>query len=289
MKLILNSYSCIFGIESMEGRKSIQSSLLQIDLNESASAQDPSEHSMEQQQEKTGTNIDESGHAVAILNSNDNSVETLNSNENNLIQAESVPEESHAPRKGHWTEDEHKLFLKGLKKHGKGCWKDISKEFVVTKTPTQIASHAQKYFIHQNVKDIEKKEKKRKSIHDTTLNKNDTLVTVAVEQRDEIPSVELQSVIPPQGMQQTQTQQNEISPMLCLLPISSTIPSVQQQNELTPVVTAPMEQQHETPAILNNKDNENLQTQLVLLYPIGSTLPDMNKLEKMCNLLAKEL
>jgi hypothetical protein len=108
MKLVLNSYSCIFGIESMEGRKSIQSSLLQIDLNEPASVQDPSKHSMEQQQEKTGTNIIESGGAVAILNSNDNNVTTLNSDENNLIQAESVPEESHAPRKGHWTEDEHK-------------------------------------------------------------------------------------------------------------------------------------------------------------------------------------
>lgn len=113
MKLILNSYSCIFGIESMEGRKIIQSSLLQIDLNELASAQDPSEHSMEQQQEKTGTDIIEPGGAVAILNSNDNNVATLNSDKNNLIQAESVPEESHPPgrvqRKSiHWTDDEHK-------------------------------------------------------------------------------------------------------------------------------------------------------------------------------------
>jgi len=108
MKLVLNSYSCIFGIESMEGRKSIQLSLLQIDLNEPASVQDPSEHSMEQQQGKTGTDIIESGRSVAILNSNDNNNAALNSNENNLIQAESVPEESHAPRKWHWTEDEHK-------------------------------------------------------------------------------------------------------------------------------------------------------------------------------------
>jgi len=125
----------------------------------------------------------------------------------------------------------YRLFLEGLEKYGKGRWKDISKEFVVTKTPIQIASHAQKYFIHKNVKDIEKM-KKRRSIHDTSLNKNGTLVTLAVEQQSETPS---------QAMQQTQTQQNEISPMLCLL------------------------------------------------CPIGSTIPDKEKLEKMRDLLAKEL
>jgi len=113
MKLVLNSYSCFLGIESMEGRKIIQSDLHQIDLNESVSVPDPSEHSMEQQQEKTGTDIIESGRAVAILNSNDNNIATLNSNKNNLIQAESVPEESHVAKRGRkervrWTEDEHK-------------------------------------------------------------------------------------------------------------------------------------------------------------------------------------
>jgi len=43
----------------------------------------------------------------------------------------------------------YRLFLEGLEKYGKGRWKDISKELVVTKTPIQIASHAQKYFIHK--------------------------------------------------------------------------------------------------------------------------------------------
>ncbi|KAF2319013.1 hypothetical protein GH714_012464 [Hevea brasiliensis] len=45
-----------------------------------------------------------------------------------------------------WTEDEHRRFLLGLLKHGKGDWRNISRNFVVSKTPTQVASHAQKFY-----------------------------------------------------------------------------------------------------------------------------------------------
>lgn len=41
------------------------------------------------------------------------------------------------------------MFLMGLQKLGKGDWRGISRNFVVSRTPTQVASHAQKYFIRQ--------------------------------------------------------------------------------------------------------------------------------------------
>ncbi|CAI0474730.1 unnamed protein product [Linum tenue] len=48
-----------------------------------------------------------------------------------------------------WTEEEHRLFLIGLQKQGKGDWRGIARNYVVSRTPTQVASHAQKYFIRQ--------------------------------------------------------------------------------------------------------------------------------------------
>lgn len=64
-----------------------------------------------------------------------------------------------------------RLFLLGLKKYGKGDWRNISRNYVVTRTPTQVASHAQKYFIRQLSGG---KDKRRASIHDiTTVNVNE--------------------------------------------------------------------------------------------------------------------
>ncbi|MCD7452350.1 hypothetical protein HAX54_016278 [Datura stramonium] len=57
--------------------------------------------------------------------------------------------------------EEHRRFLMGLEKYGKGDWRNISRNFVISKTPTQVASHAQKYYLRQIAG---RKDKRRPSI-----------------------------------------------------------------------------------------------------------------------------
>ncbi|KAL9659883.1 hypothetical protein QQ045_024693 [Rhodiola kirilowii] len=89
----------------------------------------------------------------------------------------------HEMKKGvPWTEDgttnnveftimKCRQFLLCLLKHGKGDWRSILRNFVASKTPTQVAS-AQKYFLRLN---SGLKDERRPSIHDiTTTNLTNT-------------------------------------------------------------------------------------------------------------------
>ncbi|XP_057424634.1 transcription factor SRM1-like [Lotus japonicus] len=105
-----------------------------------------------------------------------------------------------------WTTEEHLKLLEGIKKRGKGQWKQISSEFVKTKTPTQIASHAQKLYLHRNGTP---KRRKRTSIYDLTIDDIDL-----VPQQNQVPQLNAplqqnwaQLDAP---MQQLSSQQNQV-------------------------------------------------------------------------------
>nr|GEX33525.1 transcription factor MYB1R1-like [Tanacetum cinerariifolium] len=76
-----------------------------------------------------------------------------------------------------WTEDEHKLFLLGLQKVGKGDWRGISRNFVKTRTPTQVASHAQKYFLRRSNLN---RRRRRSSLFDMTT---DSVGAIPIEEQ----------------------------------------------------------------------------------------------------------
>ncbi|XP_061368269.1 transcription factor KUA1-like [Gastrolobium bilobum] len=86
-----------------------------------------------------------------------------------------------------WTEEEHRMFLLGLQKLGKGDWRGIARNYVVSRTPTQVASHAQKYFIRQsNVS----RRRRRSSLFDIVA---DESADTPMVQQDFLPVNQLQA------------------------------------------------------------------------------------------------
>eukprot|EP00284_Hemiselmis_tepida_P016679 CAMPEP_0174924432 /NCGR_PEP_ID=MMETSP1355-20121228/7239_1 /TAXON_ID=464990 /ORGANISM="Hemiselmis tepida, Strain CCMP443" /LENGTH=386 /DNA_ID=CAMNT_0016170237 /DNA_START=134 /DNA_END=1294 /DNA_ORIENTATION=+ len=68
-----------------------------------------------------------------------------------------------------WSEEEHRRFLEGLERFGKGDWRSIARQSVMTRNPTQVASHAQKFFLRQQMGQTKVPDPQGKqSIHDIT-------------------------------------------------------------------------------------------------------------------------
>ncbi|KAJ8556433.1 hypothetical protein K7X08_032185 [Anisodus acutangulus] len=90
-----------------------------------------------------------------------------------------------------WTEEEHRMFLLGLQKLGKGDWRGIARNYVISRTPTQVASHAQKYFIRQSNMS---RRKRRSSLFDIVADESgDTPMVSRDFLGDDAPQTEMQS------------------------------------------------------------------------------------------------
>ncbi|XP_058760437.1 uncharacterized protein LOC131633764 [Vicia villosa] len=268
-----------------------------FDLNEDAPIQDHSGNSMERHEEIDTGVVESRRYSMA-----------LNSSYNGLIEGEPLPKRKRKETT-HWTVDEHRLFLKGLHEYGKGRWKDISKYVVLTKTSTQVASHAQKFFIHQN--GTKRAQSKRKSIHDTTSNISNSDIVVALpiyQQQANICPVEQQHKI---TLQETTLNNNDIivTPLVEqsneIPPFETTLnnkdklltPLVEQSNEILPFGTTLNDNNDSDYSIpsptksyqdMQQREKHQIQT-MCLIQAINLTPRDMKNVAKMCNLLEKIL
>lgn len=124
-------------------------------------------------------------------NAGDNNESSKAAHEESYASADdAVPHQSNGGRERKrgvpWTEEEHKLFLLGLQKVGKGDWRGISRNFVKTRTPTQVASHAQKYFLRRSNLN---RRRRRSSLFDITTDSVSVMPIGEGGNKEEIPAL----------------------------------------------------------------------------------------------------
>ncbi|XP_023520375.1 transcription factor MYB1R1-like [Cucurbita pepo subsp. pepo] len=158
-----------------------------------------------------------------------------------------------------WTEEEHKLFLQGLQKVGKGDWRGISRNFVKTRTPTQVASHAQKYFLRRSNLN---RRRRRSSLFDITT---DSVKVAAEEEQIQLQdnSSQFQYLLPPPPPPPETGNVNGYHPVMPTFPLP-VCPAILP-------VPIPMDN---LPLRHDNLENDTSSTAEVM--PLNPTTPELN-------------
>ncbi|KAF5741651.1 myb transcription factor [Tripterygium wilfordii] len=144
-----------------------------------------------------------------------------------------------------WTEEEHRMFLIGLQKLGKGDWRGIARNYVVSRTPTQVASHAQKYFIRQT---NATRRKRRSSLFDMVPDVGTDPLSLAEDQAflpstqgedenlDALPSLNLSLNTEYEPMETTPSETIQEEHEESLMVSNQSTPTVPATNDNVPVV-----------------------------------------------------